>query len=63
VNKQYNIHQDHPNLISYDLIEDDKVIGGYIVPNNNDTKKFMIGFLKREGYECVKVNNNGTKKI
>jgi len=44
------------------LIEDGKVTGMYIVPNNDYAKKFMIEFLKREGYEWVRSNNNGTKK-
>jgi len=62
MNKQAIMYQFHPYLVNVDLIEDGEVVGGYIVPNSDDTKEFMIGFLKREGYKEVKGNNNGTKK-
>ena len=54
--KRYEIHQEHPNFINVHLIEDDEEAGGYIIPN--DSKTYIKGFLKREGYEEVRENEN-----
>ena len=42
-----------------ELMENDLVVGGYIVPNNNDAKKFITEHCRREGYiEYKKINYN-----
>jgi len=51
--KHFKIHQEHPNLISVDLIEDGITVGGYIVPNNKEAKKFIIEHARKEGYVAL----------
>ena len=56
--KYYKIHKEHPNFLSYDLMEDDKIVGGYLIPDRGENKKNMITFLKKEGYiEYEKADN------
>ena len=52
--KSFKVCQAHPNLISVDLIEDDIIVGGYIVPNTDNAKKFIIEHVKKEGYNDIK---------
>jgi len=50
IKKYFKVYKSHPNLISVDLIEDDITVGGYVVPNNKEAKKFIIEHAKKEGY-------------
>lgn len=60
--RQYKIYQEHPNFINAHLFEDGKEAGGYIVSNN--LKRYIKGFLKRQGYkevEELKIGENELK--
>jgi hypothetical protein len=37
-------------FVMIDLMENDMVVGGYIVPDTNEAKKFIIEHVKKEGY-------------
>lgn len=39
-----------PGFIMIDLMEDDMVVGGYIIPDTDEAKKFMVEHVKKEGY-------------
>lgn len=57
--KYFKIHKKHPNFISFDLIENNIVVGGYLIPDRGENKKNMIVFLKKEGYiEYEKILNH-----
>lgn len=43
-------------FIMIDLMENGLVVGGYIVPDTDEAKKFMIEHVRREGY--VEYENN-----
>lgn len=48
--KYYKINKEHPNFISVDLIEYDKTVGGYLLPDRGENKKSIVRYLKKEGY-------------
>lgn len=48
--KQFKIHKEHPNFISIDLIEDDKTVGGYLLPDRRENRESIAKYLKKEGY-------------
>lgn len=54
--KQYRIRREHPNLVNIDLIEDGKVVGGYIASQDR-VEFFMISLVSQgytnQGYEGV----------
>lgn len=51
--KQFKIHKEHPNFISIDLIEDDKTVGGYLLPDRGENRKFIAKHLKKGGYKEI----------
>jgi len=51
--KQFKIHQINPDFIEIDLIEDGKVVGGYIIPKKpyiEGLEDIFIHSIKKEGY-------------
>ena len=58
--KYFILYQSHPNFISIDFIENKERVGGYIIPNNDDAKKFIIEHVKREGYSDIKEKKTKT---
>ena len=36
--------------MAIDLIENDRTVGGYLIPDRGDNKKSMAAYLKKEGY-------------
>lgn len=50
--KQFKIHkdQDHPDFFSIDLMEDDKIVGGYLIPDWEENRKNMAEYLEKKGY-------------
>jgi len=48
--KQYKIHQANPGFIAVDLIEDDKTVGGYLIPDLGENRKNMAEYLEKKGY-------------
>ena len=50
INKYFKIYQSHPNLISVNLIENNEIVGGYIIPNTKETIKFIKEHCEKEGY-------------
>ena len=56
--KYYKIRRENPGFIAFDFIENDKVVGGYLIPDMGDNKKSIVTFLKKEGYvEYEKADN------
>lgn len=57
--KYYRIHKvEIPNFVAIDLIENNKIVGGYIVSINGIAKKEIINYLKKEGFIKYKEGGN-----
>ena len=48
--KYYRIRRENPGFMAIDFIENNEIVGGYLIPDRGDNKKSMAAFLKKEGY-------------
>ena len=48
--KYYKIRRENPSFISFDLVENDIVVGGYLIPDRGENEKNFADFMKKEGY-------------
>ena len=48
--KYYRIGRENTGFIAIDLIENNKVVGGYLIPDCGENEKNMADFMKKEGY-------------
>ena len=51
--KQFKIRQEYIGFVEIDLIEDDKSVGGYIIPEKpyiEGLEDIFINSIKKEGY-------------
>lgn len=56
--KNYKIHRANPGFIAIDLIEDDEVVGGYLLPDLGENTINISEYLKEEGYTEYEENAN-----
>ena len=59
--KQFKIHRVNPGFKGIDLIEDDKTVGGYIIPTRpyiEGLEDIIINAIEKEGYVKYEKTNN-----
>ena len=59
--KYFKIRRANPGFIEFNLIENDRTVGGYLIPDRGDNKKSMAAYLKKEGY--VEYEKKGVKGL
>ncbi len=56
--KQFKIRRANFGFIAIDLIEDGKIVGGYLLPDHETNREYTAKHLKKKGYtEYEKANH------